>query len=273
VATDRELEELKAKSRASWDGAPDYRLLAERLDPASEELVRACGIGPGIRVLDVAAGSGNAAVHAARAGAEVSASDFAPGQVELGRKRTLEEGLPVAWVQADVEELPFDDESFDCVVSVFGAQFAPRPERVAAELFRVVRPGGTVGMANWPERGFQAGVFEIMRRYRPPDPDGIPPSGLWGDEQAVRERFDELAESVAVEPRILPWRFDSFEEMGTVFQRGAPRAADLANTLPPERLQQMAADFGELIARHNQADDGRVVVDAEYAQVVARKKS
>jgi ubiquinone/menaquinone biosynthesis C-methylase UbiE len=273
VATDRELDELKSKSRASWDGAPDYRLLAERLDPASEELVRACGIGPGMRVLDVAAGSGNAAVHAARAGAEVSASDFAPGQVELGRTRTQEEGLAVAWVQADVEELPFDDESFDCVVSVFGAQFAARPERVAAELFRVIRPGGTVGMANWPERGFQAGLFKVLRRHQPPPPDGVPESSLWGDEATVRARFDGLAESVQFEPRVLPWRFATFEEMGDVFQRGAPRAADLAKSLSDEQRQQLAVEFGELIAEHNQASDGSVAIDAEYAQVVARKQS
>lgn len=226
-----------------------------------------------MRVLDVAAGDGNAALHAARAGAEVVASDFAPGQVQAGRARTSGEGVDMEWVEADAEDLPFEDASFDCVLSVFGAQFAPRPDRVASELFRVVRPGGTVGMANWPNRGFQAGVFAIMSKYRDDEPPGVPPSGLWGDDPTVRERFAPFAEEISVEPRFLPFRFDSFEQMGTCFQRGAPRQADTMAKLSEERRQQMAMDFGELISQHNQASDGSVSIDAEYVIVVARKKS
>ena len=233
----------------------------------------ACGIGPGLRVLDVAAGDGNAALYAARAGAEVVASDFAPGQVEAGRARTAAEGVEIDWTEADAEALPFDDGSFDCAVSVFGAQFAPRPERVAAELFRVVRPGGTVGMANWPNRGFQAGVFSIMNKYRDDEPAGVPPSGLWGDEPTVRERFGPYAAEVSVEVRFLPFEFGSFEEMGNCFQRGAPRQADTMAKLSDERRQQMAADFGELVNRHNRASGGAVAIEAEYALVVGRRKS
>ena len=267
------LDQLKASSRAAWGKAKEYRLLGERLEPAALELVKACGIGPGMRVLDVAAGDGNAALAAARAGAGVVASDFSPVQVESGRARTASEGVEVEWLEADAEELPFEDASFDCVLSVFGAQFAPRPERVASELFRVVRPGGTVGMANWPNRGFQAGVFAIMNKYRDDEPEGVPPSGLWGDEPTVRERFGELAETVSVEPRFLSFRFDSFQQMGECFTRGAPRQADTIEKLSDERRQQMAMDFGELINSHNRAEDGAVAIDAEYALVVARRKS
>src|SRR5437867_11289373 len=120
--------------------------------PAARELVDACAVSAGQEVLDVAAGTGNAAALAAAEGARVVASDFAPRQVERGRARTGAEGLDVEWVVADAEDLPFEDASFDCVFSVFGAQFPPRPERVAAELFRVLRPGGTLGMANWVNR-------------------------------------------------------------------------------------------------------------------------
>jgi SAM-dependent methyltransferase len=226
-----------------------------------------------MRVLDVAAGDGNAALYAARAGAEAVACDFARGQVEAGRARTSAEGVDMEWVEADAEDLPFDDASFDCVLSVFGAQFAPRPERVAAELFRVVRPGGTVGMANWPNRGFQAGVFAIMNKYRDDEPPGVPPSGLWGHEATARERLEPFAEAISVESRMLPFRFESFEEMGSCFQRGAPRQADTMAKLSQERREQMATDFGDLIKRHNQASDGSVSIDAEYVLVVARKKS
>jgi SAM-dependent methyltransferase len=271
VATDAEIRELKARSRSAWDQS-DYTLLAERLLPASVELVRACGIGPGMRVLDVAAGSGNAAATAARAGASVVASDLSPAMVELGRSRTAAEGLEVEWVEGDAEELPFGDGEFDCVTSVFGAQFAPRPERAAAELARVVRPGGTIGMSNWPGRGFQREVFDVMSRYRDDEPDGIPPSGLWGDEEVVRERFGDAIETVTVEPRMLPYRFDSLAQMAEVFQRGAPRVQERA-ALPEEVRNRMVAEFVEVIQRYDTAEGDALAIDAEYAIVVARKRS
>ena len=237
---------------------------------AATELVRACGIGEGMRVLDVAAGNGNAAVEAARAGAEVVASDFAPKQVAQGRERTADEGLDIEWVEGDAEDLPFEDDSFDAVVSVFGAMFAPRPGRVAAELFRVVRPGGTVGMANWRPEGFQAGFFDILRRYRPPEPEGIEPSIRWGDDGAVRERFGPYADDVRVEPSTVPWRFGSLQEMGEFFQNSMPRPPV---AISDEQRQAMAVEMMELVQRHNQAGDGSVAIDAEYSIVVARKAS
>jgi SAM-dependent methyltransferase len=267
------LDQYKASSRESWGKAEDYSLLARKLEPAAVELVAACGIGPGMRVLDVAAGNGNAALAAARAGASVIASDFAPSQVELGRARTAEEGLDVEWVEADAEQLPFDDASFDCVVSVFGAQFPPRPDRVASELFRVLRPGGTVGMANWPDHGFQAEFFAVVRRHSPPEPEEVPRSALWGEEEVVRERLGEFAESIDVEPRVLPWRFETWAEMGEVFQRGAPRGAALNESLTDEQRQQLAIDFAELINAHNTATGDSIAIDADYTQVVARKKT
>lgn len=238
--------------------------------PAAVELVRACEIGPGMRVLDVAAGNGNAAVEAARAGADVVASDFAPKQVAQGRERTEAEGLAIEWVEADAEDLGFADGSFDAVVSVFGAMFAPRPDRVATELFRVVRPGGTVGMANWRPAGFQAGFFEILRRYRPPEPEGVEPSIRWGDEECVRERFAAYAEEVRVEPSSVPWRFASLQEMAEFFQNSMPRPPQ---QLDDEQRQRMAIEMVEHVQSHNKADDDSVAIDAEYAIVVARKSS
>ena len=234
------------------------------------ELVRACGIGPGMRVLDVAAGNGNAAVEAVRVGAEGVASDLAPLQVEQGRERTAAEGLDVAWVEADAEDLPFDDESFDAAVSVFGAMFAPRPERVAAELFRVVRPGGAVGMANWRPDGFQGEFFEIMNKYRDPDPEGVRPSSLWGVEDTVRERFGAYAEEIRVEPRELPWRFEPLKEMAEFFASSGPgsRMADLSD----EQRQELATEMLALVDRYNTAEGEAVAIDAAYSVVVARKR-
>src|SRR3954468_16841067 len=135
---------MKERAAEAW-GLGDYAKVAELILPVSRALVDACAISAGQEVLDVAAGNGNLTVLAGEEGASVVASDFAPGQVELGRARTEAEGLDVEWVVAAAEELPFEDARFDCVASVFGAMFAPRPDRVASELFRVVKAGGTVG--------------------------------------------------------------------------------------------------------------------------------
>jgi SAM-dependent methyltransferase len=266
--SDAELAQLVERSRASWDGA-DYAPLGERLMPAARELVDACAVSAGQEVLDVAAGTGNAAALSAAEGARVVGSDFSEGQVGRGKQRTEAEGLDVEWVVADVEELPFEDASFDCVVSVFGAMFGPRPDRVASELFRVVRPGGTVGMANWGRRGFQDEFFEILTRYGPPVPEGLPNPRDWGEEEIVRERFDGLAGSIAIEQRTLPWRFGSFPEMAQLFQRSSPRGL---NELPEDKLRALVGEVQGLVARYNSADDGSVAIDADYTLVVARKR-
>lgn len=263
-----DLAALKDRSRESWDGA-DYAPLGERLMPAARELVDACAVSAGQEALDVAAGTGNAAAVAAAEGARVVASDFAPKQVERGRVRTEGEGLDVDWVVADVEELPFEDSSFDCVMSVFGAQFAPRTERVAAELFRVVRPGGTVGMANWPNRGFQCELFDVLDRYAPNRPPEAPNPRDWGDEAVIRERLDGLAGSIAVETRMLPWEFGSFAEMAELFRRHGPRGL---GELPEDKLAGVVAGAQAVVERWNSADDGSVRIDAEYTLVVARKR-
>jgi SAM-dependent methyltransferase len=237
--------------------------------PAARELVDACAVSAGQDVLDVAAGTGNAATLAAWVGARAVASDFSRGQVERGRERTRAEELEVEWVVADAEELPFEDASFDCVVSVFGAQFAPRPDRVARELFRVLRPGGTVGLANWGSSGFQSAFFDTIRQYRPIDPAGIPRPMLWGQEDVVRERFDGLAGSISFERALLPWEFGSAGEMLAFFRDAGPRDME---ELPEERARALAGELSQLADRYNQASDGSIRIDAEYLRVVARKR-
>src|SRR5215210_7554361 len=164
--------ELKARHRAMW-ASGDYPAMVETfLLPLGPSLVEACGIGPGKRVLDVAAGSGNAAIPAAQAGAEVTASDLTPELLEAGRRRAEAEGLTLEWIEADAEHLPFEDESFDVVMSSIGAMFAPHHQDVADELVRVCRRGGTIGLLSWTPEGMLGALFRTMGPFAPPPPPG-----------------------------------------------------------------------------------------------------
>src|SRR4051794_28201965 len=261
---------MKQRSSEAW-GLGDYARIAGLILPVSRALVDACAISAGQEVLDVAAGNGNLTALAGEEGASVVASDFAPAQVELGRARTAAEGLDVEWVVADAEELPFEDARFDCAASVFGAMFAPRPERVASELFRVVKPGGTVGMANWGRYGAQGELFECMARFGPQLPEGVPNPRDWGEEEIVRERFGPYASSLQMERVSTRWEFDSFEHAMQTFGSAGPSAAIRA-TMSDEERQKLLAAAQELLQRHNRASDGRVVLEPQYLQVVARKR-
>ena len=261
---------MKARSREMW-ALGDYPRIAERILPVARALVDACAISAGQEVLDAAAGNGNVAVLAAEEGASVVAADFSPAQVELGRARTEAEGLNVEWVVADVEELPFEGERFDCCASVFGAMFAPRPEVAARELFRVVRPGGTVGLAVWGPYGFQGEYFEMTARYAPPPPEGIPSPRDWGLEDIARKRLEPHASSVELERRKLRWEFPSLEVMWEFHASAGPGEA-LRRSLDPEQLERMRADAAELVRRYDQGDGGSIVLEPEYLQIVARKR-
>src|SRR4051794_37187911 len=250
-------------------GLGDYRELSQALRPAADALADACAVSAGQEVLDVAAGDGNFAVACAREGAGVVASDLSPGMVERGRARSEQDGFDIEWVEADVEDLPFEDGRFDCVGSVFGAMIAPRPRVVAEELFRVVRPGGTVGMTAWTPRGFSAELFRLGRSYAPPSGDQ-PLSDEWSDENSVRERFDGLAARFDIEIRTLPWRFESPEEMVSTMGTSAPPWVAAKQNLPPERWESLSTAARELAERW--AGNARPIeVENEYALIVARK--
>jgi ubiquinone/menaquinone biosynthesis C-methylase UbiE len=264
------VDQMKARAAEAWGGG-DYAKIAALILPVSRALVDACAISAGQEVLDVAAGNGNLTVLAGEEGASVVASDFSPGQVELGRTRTTEEGLDVEWVVADAEDLPFEDDRFDCAASVFGAMFAPRPDVAARELFRVVKPGGTVGMANWGPYGAQGELFECMAKHGPPLPEGVPNPREWGVEDVVQERLGPYASSLQLERTSIRWEFDSFEHaMGTFAAAGPSSAARAA--MSDEQRMALLEEALAIMQRHNQADDGRLVVEPEYLQVVARKR-
>jgi SAM-dependent methyltransferase len=265
-----DLERIKQGAREGW-GKGDYSGLSEVLRPAAQALCDACAVGAGQEVLDVAAGDGNFALACAFEGASVVASDISPGMVARGKARSEAEGYDVEWVEADAEELPFEDGRFECVGSVFGAVMAPRPDVVARELFRVVRPGNTVGLVSWVPDGAAQELFAIGRKYAPPTSTRAATHEQWGDEDVVNERLGELANSIEMERRSLPWAGDSPEQYVDFLERNAPMQAAAKEALPPELYAQMRSDFIEL-ARGWAGGDGPFSVDAEYLVIVARKR-
>ena len=252
----------------AW-GMGEYSPLSRMLRPAADALCDACAVSAGQEVLDVAAGDGNFAMAAAREGATVIASDLAPAMVERGKTRSEADGYPIEWVEADAEDLPFEDGRFDCVGSVFGAMLAPRPEHVAEELFRVIRPGGTVGMTAWTPESAPVELFEIGRRHQPPPPE-MPKIEAWGEEETVRDRFDGLAARIELERRTLPWEAESLEALEAVLE-DTPMSAAAREALPEETLEAMRAEQHELLEQWV-GGGGPVRVDAEYLLIVARKR-
>jgi SAM-dependent methyltransferase len=267
-----DVQPMKDLQKLMWS-LGDYREIARQAEPTAVAMVEACGVEPGMQVLDVAAGTGNVAVAAARRGARVVALDLTPRMLQWGRERSAAEGLAIEWVEADAEDLPFEDGRFDVVASSFGAMFAPRPQVVAAELFRVVRSGGVVGLASWTPRGFLGRQIELSSGYAPapPGPEGPPSPLLWGKPEVVRARLAELAASVQIQPGMAPVRFASKEAAREFYERNNGPLIALRNLLPPERYGALLAELEGLVEQFNQASDGTVAIDAEYLLVVARK--
>ena len=186
--------ELKARHRAMWASGDYHSMVETFLLPLGPRLVDACGIEAGMRVLDVAAGSGNASIVAAGRGASVTASDLTPELFDAGRARAAAEGVELEWVEADAEKLPFEDGSYDVVMSSIGAMFAPHHQDVADELVRVCRPGGTIGLLSWTPEGMIGALFRTMGPFAAPPPPGAQPAPLWGSEEHVRELFGDRVE-------------------------------------------------------------------------------
>src|SRR2546422_10248015 len=197
----------------------DYAAVAQLLEPCAIRLAGLCDVGPSMKVLDVAAGNGNFALAAARRGAKVTACDLTPKMIEMGRARGEADGREIAWIEGDAEMLPFPDANFDLVASVFGAMFAPQPERVASELFRVCRSGGIVAMANYSPGGFLGSMSDLFARYSTPLPVVLPSPFEWGDAAVVNRRFDGLAGQIEIQPDTLAMRFDSVDAAMEFWER------------------------------------------------------
>jgi SAM-dependent methyltransferase len=260
---------MKQMTKAIWS-LGDYSPLATLLEPAARDLVDACGISSGHEVLDVGAGNGNGAIAAGGRGAKVVASDLTPALMEQGRVRTEALSLDIEWAEADAEDLPFDADRFDAVISVFAAIFAPRPLLAASEMFRVLAPLGTLGMANWTPESFSKQMMDIVSKYSPPSPVELPSPFQWGDEHTVRSRLGPMAKSIEIDRRVLSWEFESFEAMRSVFE-GHGGAVMAKRTLPPDVYRRQGEEIEALVGELNEGTQGRLLIRNEYLLVVAHK--
>ena len=265
--------ELKARHRAMW-ASGDYPSMVETfLLPLGPQLVAACEIGPGMAVLDVGAGTGNASLPAAQAGAEVTASDLTPELLDEGRARAEAQGLTLSWVEADAEHLPFEDASFDVVMSSIGAMFAPQHQAVADELIRVCRPGGRIGLLSWTPEGMIGGLFRTMGPFAPPPPPGAQPPPLWGSEPHLAELFGERVSYGLLERRMLDvTAFAQPRDFGAFFAaRYGPTIAALANASKDGREGELAAALDAFCDEWNLGSATAARFEMEFLLAVATR--
>ena len=268
------LAELKKTHRATW-AAGDYPAVAERIDEVPpRDLLDRIEVRPGEDVLDVATGTGNAALRAAAAGANVVGLDLTPELFATAWRRMDEWGVAIDWVEGDAEELPFDDESFDAVLSVFGVQFAPRHQIVARELARVTRPGGRIGLVNWTPEGLIGELFKIMGRYMPAPPSYASPPPLWGSEPYVRGLFADTGIELEFARGRNPWRFHSAEGFVSFMETNYGPTLKAREKLSAEgRWHECRAEIRAMAERYNEATDGGLLMHAEYMVAIGTKRS
>jgi SAM-dependent methyltransferase len=262
-----ELDEFKTRQRATW-AAGDYATLSEHIKDVGVRVVSRVGVGPGMRVLDVACGAGNAAIPAAQAGAEVTGLDLVPELLEAGRERAAEASVEIEWVEGDVENLPFEPDSFDRVFSTFGHMFAPRHKQTADEMTRVCREGGVIGICCWTPEGSAGDVFRASGSYMPPPPDFASPPILWGAEDHVREMFGG-ARGFEFERHSTTIEWDSIESFADYFMdRFGPMVT--AKQMLGDRFAELRAEIIEIWGRWNEADDGGLRLPQEYLLSIVR---
>jgi SAM-dependent methyltransferase len=263
-----EMETLKARLKATWMSG-DYGHFATYLEPGALEFLSRIHIEPGTRVLDVACGAGQTAIPMSRAGAKVTGVDISTNLIEQARARAQAENLDARFEEGDAEMLPYEDASFDIVISLIGAMFAPRPELVAAELKRVCRPGGKIIMGNWTPSGFVGQMFKIHGMHVPP-PAIMPPPVKWGDEETVRERLNDAVSHLKLSRRLYPFRypFPPSEVVEFFHMYYGPSHKAFA-ALDAEKQSALRRDLEQLWTEHNTATDGTTAIDSEYLEVVA----
>jgi SAM-dependent methyltransferase len=262
------LEEFKERQRAMW-AAGDYATLSEYISHVGERVVATAGADEGMDVLDVACGTGNAALPAARAGAKVTGLDLVPELLAAGRRKAASEGLELEWVEGDAEDIPFGDDSFDRVFSTFGHMFAPRHRRTADEMARVCRTGGAIAICCWTPEGTVGDVFRASGSYLPPPPDFASPPILWGTEDHVREMFGSVATDFEFERRSATIEWDSPAGFLDFFaERFGPLVT--AKQLLGEGFEEMRRDILAVFEARNESADGRLVLPQEYLQSVVR---
>jgi len=265
-----DLSALKARQHGAWSSG-DYAVVGTTLQIVGEELCEAIDIRAGQKVLDVAAGNGNATLAAARRWCDVVSTDYVPSLLERGQLRAKADGLQVEFKQADAEALGFEDATFDVVISTFGVMFTPDQDRAAAELLRVCKRGGKIGLANWTPEGFIGQLFKTLGKHLPP-PAGARSPALWGTEARIDEVFAPSAASIRAERRHFNFRYRSPEHFLDVFKNYYGPMLKAFAALDTANQQRLRDDILALIAAMNRAGDGTMIVPSEYLEIVIVKR-
>ena len=261
---------VKGKQQAAWS-AGDYAVIGTTLQIVGETLCEALDLRAGERVLDVAAGNGNATLAAARRWCDVVSTDYVPALLERGRTRASAEGLVVQFEQADAENLPYPDASFDVVLSTFGVMFTPDQEKAAAELARVCKPGGRIGLANWTPASFIGELFKLMGKYLPPAA-GMKSPALWGTEERLRELFGSRLGSIEISRKNFVFRYRSAAHWLETFRTFYGPMHKAFGALDDAKQDALAADLLALAGRFNRAGEGALLVPSEYLEVVITRR-
>ena len=266
-----DLEAIKQRQQQTW-ASGDFSVVASRMMLVSERLVESADLHAGWRVLDVATGSANAAIAAARLGAQVVGVDYVPALLERGHKRAAAEGLEIELLEGDAEELPFPDASFDAVISVFGSMFAPDHARAAAELLRVCRPGGTIALASWTPDGFIGELFRTVSKHMPP-PAGLQSPMLWGTKDHLRGLFGDQIASLDVTERAFTWRFTSAEDFVTFFRLWYGPTLKAFAALEDTKRDALELDLIDLANRFDRLSAAdAIAIPATYTEAVALRR-
>jgi len=270
VAALPDLKAIKTKQQAAWSSG-NYAIIGTTLQIVGEQLAEAMDLRAGQKVLDIAAGNGNATLAAARRWCDVTSTDYVEQLLAVGRKRAEAEGLSVKFQKADAENLPFADASFDAVLSTFGAMFSPDQSRTASEMLRVCKSGGRIGLANWTPDGFIGQVFKTIGKYLPP-PAGVKSPALWGTREWMDKAFQADASAIVAEPRHFVFRYGSAQHFLDVFRQFYGPMLKAFEALPENGRAGLARDLLDLIGRFNKSGDTTMVVPGEYLEVVVTKR-
>jgi SAM-dependent methyltransferase len=265
-----DLKAIKTKQQVAWSSG-DYAVVGTTLQIVGEQLAEALDLRAGQKVLDIAAGNGNATLAAARRWCDVTSTDYVETLLARGRQRADAEGLKVTFQKADAENLPFADASFDVVVSTFGGMFSPDQSRTASEMLRVCRHGGRIGLANWTPDGFIGQMFKTIGEYLPP-PAGLKSPALWGTTEWMDKAFGAEASSLIAEPRHFVFRYRSPEHFLDVFRRYYGPMLKAFEALDTAGRATLTRDIIELVGHFNTSDDETMVVPSEYLEVVVTKR-
>lgn len=265
-----DLVAVKSRQQTAWS-AGDYAVVGTTLQIVGESLCEALDLRAGQKVLDVAAGNGNATLAAARRWCDVISTDYVPALLERGRARAGAEGLAVQFREADAENLPFENEAFDVVVSTFGVMFTPNQEKAAAELVRVCKAGGKIGLANWTPGSLIGELFKLIGRYVPPPP-GLKSPALWGTEERLRELFGSAIGSMQCERKHFVFRYRSAEHWLETFRTYYGPMQKAFGALDVGKQDALACDLVQLAGNFNRAGDGALVAPSEYLEVVITRK-